>query len=119
LRVQTAIVTIGLCVPLLTASAAGNVSESALRAATTSVEQVAINGRESSNVPSAAALMLLNERVAFVARARDDSPSNLRSSAMTSVAANDPSSEPHPVMMLLSVAALMAYVIGRRGIQRG
>jgi hypothetical protein len=122
LRVRTAIVTIGFCLPLLTAYAAGNVGESALRATATSVEQVALSERRDSiKMPSAAVVMLLNERVAFVARARDDSPSASRLSTTPSVAApdDDASGEPHPLMMLLSALALIAYVIGRRGIQRG
>lgn len=119
-RVQTATVTIGLCLPLLTASAAGNVSEPALRAAATPVDQLAMNDRrDSPSLPGTAALMLLNERVAFVARARDESPSASLSTTASSVAADGSSGEPHPLMMLLSGVALVAYVIGRRGIQRG
>lgn len=120
MRLQTAIVMIGLCVPLLTASAAGNVGESSLRTAAMPTEQVAIGDRrDATNLPGPSSMMPLNERVAFVARARDESPSRLPSSAPSLIAADDASSEPHPLMMLLSVVALIAYVIGRRGIQRG
>ena len=119
MRVQTAIVTFGLCLPLLTASAAGNSSESALRAAAASLDQVALHDRrDSTAVPQVAAAMLLNERVAFVARAREPSSATVSSSA-SPVAADDASGEPHPLMMLMSAVALIAYVIGRRGIQRG
>ncbi len=72
--------------------------------------------RDLAVLPAAAAMMVLNERAAFVGRARDESPA--LSSSTSAVVATEKSTEPHPAMMLLSVVALIAYVIGRRGIQR-
>jgi hypothetical protein len=117
-RVQTAVVTFGCSLFFLTASAAGNVGEATLRVVSpSSTEQVALNDRRDlTALPGAAAALLLNDRTTIVGRARDESAA-LSASTPPGVA-NERSSEPHPAMMLLSVVALIGYVIGRRGVQR-